>query len=566
MSPTRFQSASEISTNYRCDNCGILISQFKWKRCELCKAFDLCQECGATRYSELPTSTLEKHRQIHSGTSFDEKNSMQPVFIEDADNDPDTTRDERRQTEYERIVVDAKIENDFEMFMIMNKLKKNPLAVDDLANSLIVQYYLRANQRNIHVLSLDGGGKTTHYSHLFDPLPRCYIGVRGYMPIKILTELITKEYLPDMKKFDVENVDHRDRFYDVQSKFTRNFDYFVGTSTGGLIAFCLATGCKILDLMEIYSRSGHYFKRNRLGPWVYSKYDPAVIHKKIDDIINQITFPGNKKISAENATLLDIRNLLNPDRIIDEKDSKSAKYTHGNFLEFDEDVTVDHMDFSSNLRNKFHRVPREKVLLITAYNTTTNTIMIFNTSYSKHWGYRIADVLKSTMAAPTYFPPQEVFQWTQENGHLRRGDKSELFIDGGVFANDPELVALAVCRVQWKKPANYHILSIGTGTYTVRLSPNTWGGYLGWICNNGLLVNTLMDATRSLTEIIGGNLAKFDNIRRMKLNYKIVEAMELDDPTFVDVFNEEWNRLKNEPDFKAFVYFYKTQIMEKKLI
>jgi patatin-like phospholipase/acyl hydrolase len=142
--------------------------------------------------------------------------------------------------------------------------------------------------------------------------------------------------------------------------------------------------------------------------------------------------------------------------------------------------------------------------------------MIFNTSYAKHWEYRIADVLRATMAAPTYFPPHEVYQGTQTNGYFIPGNTSELFIDGGVFANDPELTALWAIRMQWKKPVNYHLLSVGTGCYTSTLSSSTWGGYFGWIFNKGFWVNTLMDATRSFTEIIGSNLAKFNNMRRMK--------------------------------------------------
>ena len=59
------------------------------------------------------------------------------------------------------------------------------------------------------------------------------------MPIQILTELITQKYLPDTAHFDVNNIDYRDQFHQVQSRFTKNFDYFVSTSTGGLIAFCL---------------------------------------------------------------------------------------------------------------------------------------------------------------------------------------------------------------------------------------------------------------------------------------------------------------------------------------
>jgi hypothetical protein len=118
--------------------------------------------------------------------------------------------------------------------------------------------------------------------------------------------------------------------------------------------------------------------------------------------------------------------------------------------------------------------------------------------------------------------------------------------------------------MQWKKPANYYLLYITTGCFTSTLSSSTWGGYLGWIFNQGFLVNTLMDATRSFTEIIGSNLAKFNNMRRMKLNYQITKPMALDDPDFVHVFDQEWEKyLKHEDDFEALIYFYNRYITNK---
>jgi hypothetical protein len=36
----------------------------------------------------------------------------------------------------------------------------------------------------------------------------------------------------------------------------------------------------------------------------------------------------------------------------------------------------------------------------------------------------------------------------------------EVFIDGSVFVNDPELTALWAVRMQWKKMTNYHLLSV----------------------------------------------------------------------------------------------------------
>ncbi|CAF0927057.1 unnamed protein product [Didymodactylos carnosus] len=196
------------------------------------------------------------------------------------------------------------------------------------------------------------------------------------------------------------------------------------------------------------------------------------------------------------------------------------------------------------------------VLLIAAYNTTISSITMFNTSYAKHWHYRIADVLKATMAAPTYFPPHKMHTGIIENGHFVPNKHHKIYIDGGVFANDPELIAIWAIRMQWKKMINYHLLSIGTGHYVDDLSATNEGGYLGWIFNKGLLVNTLMEATRSFTEIITNDLTKSNNIKRMKFNFRIKKSMELDDPNFIYEFDKEWKFLKNGEDFQTLMNFY----------
>ena len=393
-----------------------------------------------------------------------------------------------------------------------------------------------------------------------------FLGIRGYMPIKVLCELIQEKYLPDIDQFDPDDKKHKKRFEQVQSQFTDQFDYFVGTSTGGLIAFCLAVNYNILEMKNIYSQSSYYFKRNRLGPFLWSKYDPSRIHAKIDEIIGTVKLKKTgKHLSAQDATLLDIHNFLNPDHMIDDDTLKSIPSSHGNLLEFVDDNRLLRNTSNIDKSTKLNHVNREKVLLITGYNTTTNTITIFNTSYAEHWPYRLADVLKATMAAPTYFPPHEVHKGIIENGHflsnsLSGKNLSEVYIDGGVFANDPELAALWAIRMQWKKMVNYHLICIGTGSYTAEQTSSSWGGYVGWIFNQGLLVNTLMDATRSLTEIIANNLAKFHNIKRMKFNYRITQPMSLDDPTFASKFDEEWKTLKSGDDFKALLYFYENFI------
>ncbi|CAF1645858.1 unnamed protein product, partial [Didymodactylos carnosus] len=129
------------------------------------------------------------------------------------------------------------------------------------------------------------------------------------------------------------------------------------------------------------------------------------------------------------------------------------------------------------------------------------------------------------MAAPTYFPPHEMCKWkTLENNEFQENGSHETFIDGGVYANDPELSALWAIRMQWKKRVNYHLLCIGTGYSSSSISSTNKGGYTGWLFN-GLVIDTLMEATRSLIEIVTNNLAKFSDIKRMKFNFEITKSM-----------------------------------------
>jgi len=280
----------------------------------------------------------------------------------------------------------------------------------------------------------------------------------------------------------------------------------------------------------------------------------------MDYIISTIKING-EYLSAENATLLDIHNLLNPNAPASDDLLRTNLVRHGNLLEFVDDYD----DFQKMIgeNNQFHRVKREKVLLITAYNATQDQVTIFNSSYAKHWPYRIADVLKATMAAPTYFPPHEMSKGIIENGQFKPTRLPEIFVDGGIFANDPELIALWAMRMQWKKSMNYHILSIGTGAYNTSITTSGLGGYYEWLFKNGLLVNTSMEATCSLTEVISNNLSKLNNMIRMKFNYKLTKSLSLDDANFIKIFDEEWKELKKKEDFRTLIYFYDKYILQQ---
>ncbi|CAF1144515.1 unnamed protein product [Didymodactylos carnosus] len=552
-----FSPSSRVSTNRRCDNCGVSINQTSWFQCAICKEFDLCYLCKEQKIPLLADSN-DKHKRFHESQKMEYNGNehMKLVFYQPALT-PDISK--AKQQRLNRMMEAKKIKNDYEMFIVTNKLREMQLEEKNASpeeqqheieevkrqlSQMIVDYHLQSSTKNIHILSLDGGG------------------VRGYMPIKILRHAIETKFREKLDRNEIV-------FLQAQEMFSSQFDYFVGTSTGGFIAFCLAVNYSLLDLEHIYSRFGDYFVKTWTGPMLCAKYDPKYIHNEIDNIINKTELNG-KKLSAATSTLYDLHNLLNPKCGANEHELAM----HGNLLEFDDD------DNDSNKMSNFKA--REKMLIITSYNATTNSMTAFNTSYAPHWSYRIADVLKATMAAPTYFPPHPVHKWNKtENGEFHKDKNPEIFIDGGVFANDPELTALWAIRMQWKKMINYYLLAIGTGYYSEPISPSNRGGYIGWIFNNGLLINTLMEATRSLTETITNNLAKFGNVRRMKFNFEITKYMNLDDPLFITTFDQEWDELlkngtmvdgqvlrdddgKLVTDFDALMRFYDHYIYHEK--
>lgn len=93
-------------------------------------------------------------------------------------------------------------------------------------------------------------------------------------------------------------------------------------------------------------------------------------------------------------------------------------------------------------------------LLIPSYNLTSGNVQVFKTDHARDlridYRRKIVDVLLSTTAAPTYLPPHS---W-----------ESGTYIDGGIGANNPSLLALVEAiskRCDWGIE-NIYLLSIGT--------------------------------------------------------------------------------------------------------
>jgi patatin-like phospholipase/acyl hydrolase len=89
--------------------------------------------------------------------------------------------------------------------------------------------------------------------------------------------------------------------------------------------------------------------------------------------------------------------------------------------------------------------------------------------------YLFWQAARATSAAPTYFEPALIFNFTKM--------QNEALIDGGVFANDPTLAAVIEAKKQGWDEGDMRILSLGTGQnnrpYTFAETRH-WGA-LAWI-------------------------------------------------------------------------------------
>lgn len=87
--------------------------------------------------------------------------------------------------------------------------------------------------------------------------------------------------------------------------------------------------------------------------------------------------------------------------------------------------------------------------------------------------FKMVEVARAACAAPTYFEPL----------HLKKSDRTYLFIDGGVFANNPAMFAYTEAKTRYKDATKFLVVSIGTGQLTNQLEykqVKKWG-QLGWV-------------------------------------------------------------------------------------
>ena len=190
---------------------------------------------------------------------------------------------------------------------------------------------------------------------------------------------------------------------------------------------------------------------------------------------------------------------------------------------------------SALLRSRYSRASLERVLeeylpqtvlrdlstplMITSADISTGGVHVFKSRYLGDLGepyerdgnVPLRDAILASCAAPTYFDPKAVGPY--------------LLTDGGLWANNPSIIALAEALSKFKKGVEeVKVFSIGTGhTTTMYAERGSWGLLTGW---GG---NKLVSYTLGLQSQASTNMAKLIlNDRYLRLDPEI-DTWELDD-------------------------------------
>lgn len=95
--------------------------------------------------------------------------------------------------------------------------------------------------------------------------------------------------------------------------------------------------------------------------------------------------------------------------------------------------------------------------MVIAYDMRHRRPHVFSSAVAAHRGpdSLMKEVARATLAGPTYFPPLE----------LQIGADTGIFVDGGIAANNPSLLAY-VAAVRAGSPSEALLVSLGTGAKT----------------------------------------------------------------------------------------------------
>ncbi|MEB2607699.1 patatin-like phospholipase family protein [Burkholderia cenocepacia] len=279
---------------------------------------------------------------------------------------------------------------------------------------------------------------------------------------------------------------------DRRSRIIASADGFAGTSTGGLIALGLARGVSISEIVDIYRTKGPVIFREN-GAWLAQK-QALEQHPQALEQGTVLAGPGVFQCQYVNTGLQEIAKSL---------------VGNGKLADLSRFVAIN----SARLWDP----PTKSWAPCTFSNGNGNA----------YRNVSLFDAALATSAAPTYFPPYEIAGL----GY---------FADGGVFANNPSVSAIAEALASRRAGSldDVRLLSLGTGTSPVGIAPDAVGNPLTWGVSKWLwplesgrvpaaaLLGLTMDTTAAIAAQQAGQIL---NAHYQRGNFVLGQSIALDD-------------------------------------
>lgn len=215
------------------------------------------------------------------------------------------------------------------------------------------------------------------------------------------------------------------------------FDLIVGTSAGGIMALALAAGVPAWDVRELVSdHLGDVFKRS----WWQKASNPGGVRaplygaKPLREILEEV-FGGRTMGSLTTPAV--VTALEVPAEARTWGRAKWATQIVQTFMDSGQDAVRHQMGVLS--------AQHPSVTQVRTPHTPDGTAFI--KSWDPYWkGVTLVDAALATSAAPTYFPAHPI--------------DDMMFVDGGVYANNPAMCALVDAMTLWPH-GEYTVCSLG---------------------------------------------------------------------------------------------------------
>ncbi|MFB2917270.1 MULTISPECIES: patatin-like phospholipase family protein [Aerosakkonema] len=263
-------------------------------------------------------------------------------------------------------------------------------------------------------------------------------GIRGIIPLTVL------EYIEDQTGRPIHEL----------------FDVMGGTSTGGIISLGLNSKLPkkdqfytARDLLQIYSLDANYLFQ--------------VENSTIDDKILNV--------------LREMLGLLPPDHGPGFTASEYSAQSIENFLQ---------NKFGDT---KMSALPPTPDVTVFSYDIDNACPYYFNSNKSRDGilkgsdedDYYVWQAARATSAAPTFFPAADF---------SKPGQKPRVFVDGGIFINNPTLELLIRAKELYPQSPSILLVSLGTGEFSKSYSNLKKAGVQDWIWLGAPLLNVMMSS------------------------------------------------------------------------